>query len=143
VGWGTVRQTPTLMHLAESAAWAIVLASRAGVPPAALATETLQRHLVAHGVMLSFFNDLDMANRAPCLAAMQYLGTKGFFPGYDAAPDAPLTPAGHTRWEELSRALLPPGTPPPDFPASATRATASLLVWAALNRSDCNDGGGA
>ena len=41
VGWGTIRQTPTLMHLAESAAWAIILAApglRRNVPSLLLGT---------------------------------------------------------------------------------------------------------
>jgi hypothetical protein len=86
VGWGTIRQTPTLMQLAESAAWAIVLAARAKIAPAALETGPLQRHLVEHGIMISFFNDLDMSCREPWLPAVQFFGTRGFFTGYDARP---------------------------------------------------------
>jgi hypothetical protein len=105
VGWGAVRQTPTLMHLAESAGWTLVLAARTGCPPAELAPDTLQRHLVRHGIMLSFFNDLDMGSRGPWLAAVQYLGTKGFFPSYDARPEAPLTAATGRLWADATPAL--------------------------------------
>jgi hypothetical protein len=86
VGWGTVRQTPTLMHLAESAAWAIVLAARERVAPAQVPVERLQRTLVEHGVMISFFNEFDMGAREPWVPAIQYLGTKGLFRSYDANP---------------------------------------------------------
>jgi hypothetical protein len=86
VGWGTVRQTPTLMHLAESAAWAIVLAAQEKIFPASVKVRQLQRTLVEHGVMISFFNDFDMATREPWVAAVQYLGTKKHFPTYDAKP---------------------------------------------------------
>lgn len=99
VGWGTVRQTPTLMHLAESAAWAAVLAARKGIPVAEVNIECLQRALVEHGMMLTFFNDVDMSCRAPWLAAVQYLGTKGFFETYDARPQERTGEGGPTRAE--------------------------------------------
>ncbi|MBL9205145.1 MAG: FAD-dependent oxidoreductase [Opitutaceae bacterium] len=86
VGWGTVRQTPTLMHLAESAAWALILAARDGVAPAHVSVERLQRRLVEAGVMITFFNDFDMGTREPWVPAVQYFGTKGEFTGYDARP---------------------------------------------------------
>lgn len=86
VGWGAIRQTPTQMHLAESAAWAAVLAARQGIAPAELDVRSWQRQLVGAGVMISFFNDLDVSAREPWVAAAQLLGTRGFFPGYDADP---------------------------------------------------------
>jgi hypothetical protein len=93
------------MHLAESAAWALVLAVRVGCAPADLNVDALQRHLAGHGVMLSFFNDLDMSCREPWLAAVQYLGTKGFFPSYDARPTAPLTAPVARLWAAATPAL--------------------------------------
>ncbi len=98
VGWGTVRQTPTLMHLAESAAWAIVLAARTGIAPAKLDVGRLQQTLVEQGVMISFFNDCDMAGREPWVAAVQYLGTRGFFGSYDARPNEPLRENVAAEW---------------------------------------------
>ncbi len=86
VGWGTIRQTPTLMHLAESAAWAVVLAARDTLAPANVRVERLQRRLVEHGVMISFFNDFDMGTREPWVPAVQYFGAKGAFDSYDARP---------------------------------------------------------
>ena len=86
VGWGTVRQTPTLMHLAESAAWAIVLAARTQVAPADVNLSQLQRTLVEHGVMISFFNDVDLSCPEPWVPAVQYWGARGFFSSYDARP---------------------------------------------------------
>jgi hypothetical protein len=86
VGWGTVRQTPTLMHLAESAAWAVVLAAQGNFAPAEVDMERLQRTLVESGVMITFFNDFDMGCREPWVPAVQYFGTKGEFSGYDARP---------------------------------------------------------
>lgn len=86
VGWGTIRQTPTLMHLAESAAWAAVMATRAGIAPADVNLDELQRRLVEHGVMITFFNDFDMASPEPWVPAVQYFGAKGMFNSYDARP---------------------------------------------------------
>jgi hypothetical protein len=88
VGWGTVRQTPTLMHLAESAAWALVLAAESAVAPAALDVAQLQRRLVDEGVMISFFNDYDMTRRDSAAKDAQLKATRGFFTSYDANLDA-------------------------------------------------------
>jgi hypothetical protein len=98
VGWGTIRQTPTQMHIAESAAWAIVLAAHQGLAPARIDPEKLQRHLVTHGIMITFFNDIDMSGREPWLPAVQFYGARGFFDRYDAAPLAPCDPALLQRW---------------------------------------------
>ena len=108
VAWGAVRQTPTLMHLAESAAWALVLSARAGCVPADLGIDALQRHLASRGVMLSFFNDLDMACREPWLPAVQYLGTKGFFSSYDARLTAPLSAVVARLWIATTPTLASP-----------------------------------
>ena len=102
VGWGTIRQTPTLMHLAESAAWAIVLAARQAIAPADVNICALQRTLVTHGVMISFFNDFDMSVREPWVPAAQYLGTRGFFTTYDARPVEVLDTKTATAWERTA-----------------------------------------
>lgn len=98
VGWGTIRQTPTLMHLAESAAWAVVLAARQKIDPANVDVRQLQHTLVTNGVMITFFNDLDMASDTPALAAVQYLGAQGFFASYDADLAQPLSSPEAERW---------------------------------------------
>jgi len=100
VGWGAIRLPPTWMHLAESAAWAIVLASKEHQPPARVNLDRLQRQLAASRVMLSFFNDVDVATNDPRAAAAQYFGTKGFFADYDAKLDAPLTEAVREVWQD-------------------------------------------
>ncbi len=102
VAWGTIRQTPTLMHLAESAAWAVVLAIRSGVSPSAVDVAALQRTLVTNGVMITFFNDADMESRKPEFAAAQYLGTRGYFDSYDARLDAPVDGPTAETWGQLA-----------------------------------------
>jgi hypothetical protein len=101
VAWGTVRQTPTLMHLAEAVAWAIVEAARRRCAPADVPVAALQRTLVQHGVMLSFFNDCDMATPAPWLPAVQVAGPRGFFTDYDTRADEPLDAATTARGRKL------------------------------------------
>jgi hypothetical protein len=86
VGWGTIRLEPTWMHIAESAAFGASLAVRAGIPPAQLKVSQLQRHLAENGVMLTFFNEFDMATREPWVPAVQFFGAKWFFASYDARP---------------------------------------------------------
>ena len=105
VGWGTIRQTPTQMQLAESAAWAIVLAARATIAPALLDVGRLQRHLVAHGVMISFFNDLDMTCREPWLPAVQFFGARGFFSDYDARPRDAVDRDTAAEWSRRAESL--------------------------------------
>jgi hypothetical protein len=98
VGWGTIRQTPTLMHLAESAAWATVLGHQKGIPPALVDVTQLQRTLVEHGVMITFYNEFDMSTREPWVPAVQFWGTRGFFPSYDARPDELLDEVTAQEW---------------------------------------------
>jgi hypothetical protein len=102
VGWGTVRQTPTLMHLAESAAWAVILAARERIRPAHVDAGALQRTLVSRGVMISFFNDMDMASNEAWVPAMQLLGARGFFDSFDARPEDPVDEATAQEWGHLA-----------------------------------------
>ena len=123
VGWGTLRLEPVWMHLGEVAAYAAVLALRAGTTPGTLPAQRLQRHLVEHQVMITFYNDLDMATPEPWVPAVQYLGARGYFPTYDARPHAPLDGDTAARWSQLCGLDLRPGP---------TRAQAAQAVYAAL-----------
>ena len=98
VAWGTVRLEPTWMHIGESAAHAVALALENGVAPADVDVNRLQRRLVESGIMISFFNEFDMATDEPWVPAIQYFGAKGFFDAYDARPDDPLTTAEAMVW---------------------------------------------
>jgi hypothetical protein len=93
------------MQAGESAGFAAALAVKSGTTPAKLSPETLLRKLAASRVMLSFFNDVDVALDDPRIAAAQYFGTKGFFASYDAKLDAPLTAAVQEAWETGAAAL--------------------------------------
>ncbi len=104
VAWGTIRQTPTFMHMCESAAYAVAVAVAEGIPVADVPVHLLQRRLAEAGIMLTFFNDVDMAVPEPWLPAVQFFGTRGFFPTFDAHAHAALDHKTARLWiEEASR----------------------------------------
>lgn len=115
IGWGAVRLEPTWMHLGESAAYGLAMAKRDRLAPANVPAAALQRTLVARGIMLTFFNDFDMAEPTAAQRAAQYLGTRGYFPSYHARLDAPLTRAVAAVWAR----------PEADPMATARRAAAA------------------
>ncbi|HEX4131883.1 MAG TPA: FAD-dependent oxidoreductase [Pirellulales bacterium] len=98
IGWGTIRLEPTWMNIAESAGYAAALARRRGQTPAAIDVDELQRTLARRHVMISFFNDIDVASDAPWVAAAEYFGAKGFFADYNVRADEPLKPATAKVW---------------------------------------------
>lgn len=107
LGWNTIRLEPTWMNIGEAAGWALVLARRAGVDPAAVDRHRLVRRLAESGVMVSFCNDVDVAGREAWVPAVQYFGTQGFFPGYDARPQAPLGRATAALWAAAAARIAP------------------------------------
>ena len=102
VGWGAIRLEPTWMSLAEAAAHAVVIGRRAGLPPAAIDADVLVRALADRGVMLSFFNDVEVDPREPWYPAIQYFGTQGFFGSYEADPLDAVTDAMADAWIEAA-----------------------------------------
>ena len=100
IGWGAIRLEPTWMSVGEAAAHATVLAIRGKKAPAAIESDTLVRRLAERRVLLSFFNDIEVDPREPWYAAVQYLGTQGFFGSYDAQPLAALTVPLAEAWAE-------------------------------------------
>ena len=114
IGWGAIRLEPTWMHLGESAAVALALAKTDHVPPANLAMDHLQARLTERGVMLTFFNDFDLSAPTPEQRAAQRLGTRGFFPDYNARLASPLTRSVAEVWAK----------PDPD-PTSTARRVAT------------------
>jgi hypothetical protein len=102
VGWGTIRLEPTWMPIAESAAFAAAQAIRQHQTPAEIDVERLLRTLAEKRVMLSFFNDVDMAGADLAIAAAQYFGTKGFFPDYNARLREPLKQATGKLWADAA-----------------------------------------
>lgn len=146
VGWGAIRLEPTWMHAGESAGFAAALAVQGKTTPAALDPDKLMRKLASSHVMISFFNDVDVATDDPQVAASQYFGTQGFFASYDAKLGAPLTEAVKAAWEkgfaELQKGTLDPAqfvktvhaAEAQESPAvKDTRGAALLALWKQLN----------
>lgn len=145
VGWGSIRLEPVWLQLGESAGFAAALAVRAKTTPAKLDPDVLIRKLATSRVMISFFNDLDVASNDPQVAAAQYFGTKGFFASYDAKLDEPLTESVKAAWEkgfaDLQKGTLEPmqlakavyDAEAQKSPATAERRGARLLsLWNTL-----------
>jgi len=99
VGWGSIRLEPVWMQLGESAGFAAALAVKSEATPGKLDPDFLIRKLATSRVMVSFFNDVDVAGDDPRVPAAQYFGTKGFFASYDARLDEPLTEAVKAVWQ--------------------------------------------
>lgn len=97
VGFSAVRFEPAWMNLGEAAGYAAALAAESGTPPGSLEVTDLQRRLVDDGVLISFFNELDRGDDE-LDSALGFLGTKGFFDGYAARPDEPLTSRTGAVW---------------------------------------------
>jgi len=100
VAWGTIRLEPTWMSLAESAGYAAALSVQQGIAPALLDPQLLLRKLVSNHVMVSFFNDLDVASDDPRIPAAEYFATQGFFADYNARLDEPLKTATAAAWAQ-------------------------------------------
>lgn len=110
VGYGTIRVEPTWMHLGESAGFAAALARDRDVTPAAIDPSELQRRLVERGVMVAFFNGVDMATDESWLPAVQFLATRGLFASYDARPTDPLAERTAAAWIETVARWADPGS---------------------------------
>lgn len=100
VAFSAVRLEPTWMALGEAAGFAAAQAVQTETCPAKLNTDRLQRTLAEAGVMLAFFNDIEPGGpgAAPEQAAVQYFGTKGYFPGFDGRLDQIVQPGEAARW---------------------------------------------
>jgi hypothetical protein len=101
IAFSSIRLEPTWMALGQAAATAAHLALRDRVPVRGVNVPKLQRELLRTGQVLTFFKDIDRAD--PAYAALQYFGTKGFFPDYRCQAREPLSRATARDW--LRRAL--------------------------------------
>lgn len=98
VAWGALRLEPVWMQTGEAAGWAAALSKKHRATPGMLDPELLMRTLVARRHFVSYFNDIKVDAEDQRIPAAQYFGTKGFFAGYDARLDAPLTLAVKAEW---------------------------------------------
>jgi len=98
VGYGMVRVEPVWMETGEAAAVLIGKALQKNLPPAQVGADELVRELARRGFLLTFFNDIRPHREADWYPAVQYLGTKGFLPTYEARPFDPLSPELAGKW---------------------------------------------
>ena len=124
--WGTVRQSACLLHLAEVAALAVDCSISSNRELASLSPFEFQIHLVRHGIMISFFNDLDTGDNESWKQAALLFGNRGFFSDYDARPDHSLKVETAKAWTKCVKSILADDALPPEKVARAVkRAEAS------------------
>jgi len=84
VAFGTIRVEPTLIQLGEVAGFAVIEANKKNINLADLDIEKLQIDLVENCFEISFFNEIGIDNIREQSKAINFLGSKGFFTGYNA-----------------------------------------------------------
>jgi hypothetical protein len=116
IAFSSLRMEPTWMVLGQAAAVAAHLALVRHERIRDLRPELIQRMLLSQGQVLTYFEDMDASD--PAHAALQYLGTKGFFEGYRANSKQALDDKTLKTWAERLAELT--GTGP--VPVSGTPA---------------------
>jgi len=107
VAFSSIRLEPTWMALGQAAGAAAHLAITNKQQPRDVDVQQLQWLLLDGGQVLTYFEDLDRND--PNFRALQYFGTKGFFPDYDARADDPITQADAESWaKQAGRTETPP-----------------------------------
>ncbi len=96
IGYGTLRMEPVFMALGTAAGMAAHLSVQQNVVPSQLNTTKLQHDLLEQRQVIAVFHDVPLDH--PQWAALQYFGTKGFFPEFEARPDATVTRAEAAQW---------------------------------------------
>ncbi len=84
VGWGTVRLEPTWMHIGESAGYALRQAIQENHNLLEIDLDRLQKSLAEERILLTYLDDIEIIQPDSYVPALQYFGTKGFFPNYKA-----------------------------------------------------------
>ena len=88
------------MALGQAAGTAAHLAIHGGRRVRAIDVEALQRMLLGQGQVITYFKDIDRAD--PAYAALQYFGSKGFFPDYYARSREPLERTQAAEWLKIA-----------------------------------------
>ena len=96
IAFSSIRLEPTWMALGMAAGTAAHFAIRDNIAPRRVDVTSLQRELLRQGQVLTYFKDVSPDN--PAYFALQYFGTKGFFPDYFARGGDVLDGATARRW---------------------------------------------
>ena len=100
VAFATIRLEPTWMALGQAAGTAAYLSLHNHVAVQKVDVDQLQRKLIEGGQLLTYFKDIDRSD--PAFPALQYFGTKGFFPDYFARSKDPVTRQTAREWTTLA-----------------------------------------
>jgi NADPH-dependent 2,4-dienoyl-CoA reductase/sulfur reductase-like enzyme len=100
IAWGAVRLEPVWMQTGEAAGLAIALAKKERKTLAELDPDLLVQTLAEKRHLVSFFNDVDLADKDDVVPAVQFFGTLGFFHDYNARLDEPLKESTARVWLE-------------------------------------------
>lgn len=110
IGYGTLRMEPVFMALGTASGVAAHLALTENKLPSQIDVDALQRQLLGQKHVICMFKDVPLDH--PHWAALQYQGTKGFFPEYSARPDDNITRSEAIRWLWLWLQLQKPDLQP-------------------------------
>jgi hypothetical protein len=111
VAFSTIRLEPTWMALGQAAGTAAHLAIATDRHVRSVDVDLLQRLLLRQGQVLTYFKDIDGAD--PAYAALQYLGTKGFFANYYVRSRDRLDAATAAEWAKRASDLGVAAAPAP------------------------------
>lgn len=104
VSYSTVRMEPLWMGLGQVAGTAAFVALKEKKSVGELSIEALQHQLLEFKQVLTYFEDVTVNNDA--YRSVQFFGTKGFFNGYKAELQMPLTVAVWKDWDAKFNALI-------------------------------------
>lgn len=151
VAFSTIRLEPTWMALGQAAGTAAHLALTANREVRSVDVNAVQRQLVKQGQVITFFRDID--SKDPHYEALQFWGTRGFFPDYFARAGEAVSAEDAAHWvavfaEEqgctagrvgdasrsaIAQALRPCSVAIPSGAAQVTRGELAGLLYRASN----------
>ncbi len=99
VAFSTIRMEPMWMGLGQVAGTLASLSIEVERPPSEVPIHLLQRILLENDQILTYFKDLDPADKA--VKAAQFWGTRGFFDSYEAQLHESLSSADLNRWVDI------------------------------------------
>ena len=100
IAFSTIRLEPTWMALGQAAGVAAHFCIQRNLQPRHLNVTALQRELLRRDHVLTYFKDIDRSD--PAFAAIQYFGTKGFFPDYYSHSREPVLRSTAEDWAKLA-----------------------------------------
>ncbi len=104
VAFSTVRMEPLWMGIGQVAGTLAHISIEKGVNSSSVDVNDLQRLLLERNQILTYFNDLDVDDKA--FKAAQFWGTKGFFKTYEANLHAPATTLDLDSWLEIFKSEM-------------------------------------